>query len=60
VIKSFLFGTGPNDPATLATVAAALAAVGCLAALVPAMRAAKVDPSTSLRTEEVPFLRTGR
>jgi predicted permease len=51
VIKSFLFGTAPNDPATLATVAATLAAAGCLAALVPAMRAAKVDPATSLRTE---------
>ena len=51
VIKSFLFGTAPNDPATLATVAATLAVAGCLAALLPAMRAAKVDPSTSLRTE---------
>ena len=51
VIKSFLFATPPNDPGTLATVAIALAAIGCLAALVPAMRAAKVDPSTSLRAE---------
>jgi ABC-type antimicrobial peptide transport system permease subunit len=51
VIKSFLFGTAPNDPVTLATVAGLLAIVGCLAALVPAMRAAKVDPATSLRTE---------
>jgi ABC-type antimicrobial peptide transport system permease subunit len=51
LIKSFLFGTAPNDPATLATVAATLAIVGCLAALVPALRAAKIDPATSLRTE---------
>jgi putative ABC transport system permease protein len=51
VIKSFLFATAPNDPMTLVTVASALAAIGCLAALVPAMRAAKVDPSTSLRAE---------
>ena len=51
VIKSFLFATPPNDPGTLATVAIALAVIGCLAALVPALRAAKVDPSTSLRAE---------
>jgi putative ABC transport system permease protein len=51
VIKSFLFATPPNDPGTLATVAVALAAIGCVAALVPALRAAKVDPATSLRAE---------
>jgi ABC-type antimicrobial peptide transport system permease subunit len=51
VIKSFLFATPPNDPGTLVTVAIALAVIGCLAALVPALRAAKVDPSTSLRAE---------
>ncbi len=51
VIKSFLFATPPNDPGTLVTVAIALAVTGCLAALVPALRAAKVDPSTSLRAE---------
>jgi ABC-type antimicrobial peptide transport system permease subunit len=51
VIKSFLFGTAPNDPTTLATVAGVLAVAGCLAALAPALRAAKIDPATSLRTE---------
>jgi len=51
VIKSFLFETEPTDPVTLAAVAAALAAAGCLAALVPALRAAKVDPATSLRAD---------
>lgn len=51
VIESFLFATAPRDPVTLAAVAITLAAAGCLAALVPAMRAAKVDPATSLRAD---------
>jgi putative ABC transport system permease protein len=51
VIKSFLFETTPTDPVTFAAVAVALAAAGCFAALVPAMRAAKVDPATSLRAD---------
>jgi predicted permease len=51
VIESFLFATTPTDPVTLAAVAVTLAAAGCLAALVPAMRAAKVDPATSLRAD---------
>ncbi|HET7695218.1 MAG TPA: ABC transporter permease [Vicinamibacterales bacterium] len=50
-IESFLFQTTRNDPATLALVAVALGAAGCLAALVPAMRAAHVDPAIALRTE---------
>lgn len=51
VIESFLFATAPRDPMTLAAVATTLAVAGCLAALVPAMRAAKVDPATSLRAD---------
>jgi putative ABC transport system permease protein len=51
VIESFLFATAPTDPATLAVVAGTLAFAGCLAALVPALRAAKVDPATSLRAD---------
>jgi putative ABC transport system permease protein len=51
VIESFLFETAPRDPMTMAAVAATLAVSGCLAALIPAMRAAKVDPATSLRAE---------
>jgi putative ABC transport system permease protein len=50
-IESFLFQTASNDPATLATVALLLAAAGCVAALVPAMRAAKIDPALCLRAE---------
>jgi putative ABC transport system permease protein len=51
VITSFLFATEPNDPMTLTTVALALAICGGLAALVPAVRAARVDPVASLRAE---------
>jgi len=51
VIESFLFETAPSDPVTLAAVAVTLATTGCLAALVPALRAAKVDPASSLRAE---------
>jgi putative ABC transport system permease protein len=50
-VESFLFDTAPRDPATLAIVALTLVLTGCFAALVPALRAAKVDPSSSLRTE---------
>jgi putative ABC transport system permease protein len=51
VIESFLFETAPRDPLTLAAVATTLAVSGCLAALLPALRAAKVDPATSLRAD---------
>lgn len=51
VIESFLFETAPRDPVTLAAVAGALVLTGCLAALVPALRAARVDPALTLRTE---------
>ena len=51
LIQSFLFDTAPTDRVTLALVAIALAASGCLAALLPAMRAARVDPATILRAD---------
>jgi predicted permease len=50
-IEGFLFQTAPTDPVTLATVAGVLAMAGCLAALVPALRAARVDPALTLRAE---------
>jgi putative ABC transport system permease protein len=51
VIQSFLYETAPTDRTTLAMVAVMLVASGCIAALVPAMRAARVDPASTLRTD---------
>jgi ABC-type antimicrobial peptide transport system permease subunit len=50
-LSSFLFGIAPADPATLAAVAAALAAVSLAACYRPAHIAASVDPMTALRRE---------
>jgi putative ABC transport system permease protein len=48
-LGSFLFGISPTDPWTFATVTIVLALVTCGAALVPAVRASRVDPLTALR-----------
>jgi putative ABC transport system permease protein len=50
-LSSFLYGTGPADPVTLAGVCAVLLAVAFLAGFVPAQRAARVDPLTALRVD---------
>jgi putative ABC transport system permease protein len=51
VIRSFLFETPTYDPPTLAAVVVLLAIAACLAASLPARRAATVDPATALRAE---------
>ena len=51
IITSFLFETAPHDPATLAVVVVLLAAAGCLAAWLPARRAASIDPVAALRAD---------
>ena len=50
-IKSFLFGVEQHDPLTILSVCALLAACGLIAALIPARRAASIDPMQALRTE---------
>ena len=50
-LRSLLFGVAPNDLVTLAGVCLLLAAVTLAACLVPATRAARVEPSTALRGE---------
>ncbi|MES2697840.1 MAG: ADOP family duplicated permease, partial [Verrucomicrobiota bacterium] len=50
-IVSMLFGVSTTDPFTYVAVTALLAVVGLIACFFPALRAARVDPMTSLRAE---------
>ena len=49
LLGTLLFGVGPRDPITLGGSAAILAVVALLACLVPARRAARMDPLAALR-----------
>jgi putative ABC transport system permease protein len=49
--RGWLFGVGTRDPATLAGVIAFLTLVALFACLVPAYRAARVDPAEVMRAE---------
>jgi len=51
LIASYLFGTRPNDPLTIAISVAILAAAGLAAGYAPAWRASRIDPMTALRNE---------
>lgn len=50
-LERLLFQVGGSDPMTLGVVAALLVGVAALASWVPAVRAARLDPVTSLRSE---------
>lgn len=50
-MRSMLFQVGPYDPKILITVTAVLSAVVLMACLIPALRAAKVDPIAALKSE---------
>ena len=50
-IESRLFGVTPMDSPTMVLTIVAVITVGILAALIPALRAARVDPVQSLRVE---------
>ncbi|MNC99833.1 hypothetical protein D3C83_182510 [compost metagenome] len=50
-IEAMLYATNPIDAPTLVGVSALLLAVALTACFVPAWRAAKVDPMTTLRQE---------
>jgi putative ABC transport system permease protein len=51
LLESMLFGVRSYDPATFAAIVALLGLVALLACLLPARRAARVDPMTALRSE---------
>ncbi len=46
-----LYGISPNDPATFLTVISLMIAAGLGASWLPARRAARLDPATTLRAE---------
>lgn len=51
VMQSLLFGVPPHDPLVFTAVPAILSAVAFAAVLVPAIRATRVDPAATLRSE---------
>jgi len=50
-MRAMLFGIGHSDPTTFVTVSAVLAIVAVAATVGPARRAARVDPTVSMRAE---------
>jgi putative ABC transport system permease protein len=52
-LASVLFGAGSYDPLTLTAVVAFLTFVAVVACLLPSLRAARVDPMTAMRTDQV-------
>lgn len=50
-MKRLLYGIPPWDPVTFLAVPGVIAAVAALAALVPALRAARLNPVRALRGE---------
>jgi putative ABC transport system permease protein len=51
VIQSLLFDVSPLDPLALAAACVSMALIGLLAGLLPAGRAARVEPMNVLRDE---------
>ncbi len=49
--RALLFGLKPSDPLTLAIAVASLTAIAAIASLLPAQRAAKLDPMAALRED---------
>jgi putative ABC transport system permease protein len=50
-LSSLLYQVRPNDPVTFSAIGATLLVVSLLACWVPARRAVRIDPATSLRNE---------
>ena len=50
-LSSMLFGVGPRDPLALGAASVFLLAVAVVAALAPALRASRIDPTIAIRAE---------
>ena len=51
LIRGLLFGVAPHDPVTLIGVALVMGAIGLVACWLPAVRAARIDPATAIRSQ---------
>jgi putative ABC transport system permease protein len=51
VLRALVYGVSTTDPLTFAVVPVIVVAVAVLAAMIPARRAARVDPATVLRMD---------
>ena len=51
LLSSMIFGVRATDPVTFGGVSLFLAAVALLASYVPALRASRIDPAASLKSE---------
>jgi predicted permease len=51
LLSGFLFAIGPGDPLAFLLAVSVLTSVGLAAALIPALRATKIDPQIALRYE---------
>jgi len=50
-IESFIYGVSRRDPVVLGAAAAVLLCVAAVASIVPAMKAAHIDPLSAIRYE---------
>jgi ABC-type antimicrobial peptide transport system permease subunit len=50
-VQSFLFGVEPGNPLVFAIVGTAFAAIGLIAAWIPALRASRIEPLSALKSE---------
>jgi predicted permease len=51
LVASLLYGISPRDPVIMASAAVILALIGMVACVIPAIRAARVDPVSALRAD---------